>query len=101
MPISGDAKLASTASHAPRRSGVYVLYTGDDLIYIGRAQGGNSTIRSCLESHLEGGEGPCTQAFTQYRYETTRADVGRERELFREYKREHNSELPKCNDRIP
>lgn len=100
MPISGDAKHVSAVGTAPEKAGVYVLYEGNTLIYIGRAQGGSSTIRARLQSHKTGRDGPCTASMTHYRYETTRADVGRERELLQEFKNRHGR-LPRCNDRMP
>lgn len=102
MPISGSLRQASPQNLArvPLRAGIYALYQGGTLIYIGRAQGGGSTIRSRLQSHKAGRDGPCTRQFTHYKYETTRADVTRERELLREYRQRHNR-LPRCNDRMP
>ena len=52
---------------APEREGVYALYQGNKLIYIGKADRGD-TIRSRLLDHLSG-ENPCTKDATTYRYE--------------------------------
>jgi len=86
--------------NAPERAGVYQLYQGSECIYIGRAGGGNSTIRTRLRAHKNGNEGPCTKGFTRYRYDTTVADVTVERRLLQNYKQK-NGRLPKCNERLP
>src|SRR5438045_7597029 len=40
--------------------GVYVLWDGDEAIYIGRT-GGAHDIRACLLEHLDGMRGDCTR----------------------------------------
>lgn len=100
MPSTTIQATPQNLSRAPAQAGIYVLYERGIIIYVGRAQGGNSTIRNRLQSHRAGREGPCTRNFTHYRYETTRADVTRERELLRAYRQRHNR-LPRCNDRMP
>lgn len=38
---------------APDTGGVYALWDGDDLLHIGRAAGGDDTLRARLSAHLE------------------------------------------------
>jgi hypothetical protein len=85
--------------NAPTEAGVYVLYKSDDLIYVGRAQGGSVTIRSRLQDHFSGREGACTKAATQYRRETTANAAQREIEWLTWYK-EKTGKLPSCNERV-
>jgi hypothetical protein len=54
---------------APAVSGVYWLWDGDELIFVGKAVGENVTIRACLQLHLQGGEGKCTQEATSFGFE--------------------------------
>ena len=54
--------------HAPDGFGVYALFDGPELIYIGRATRGMS-IKACLAMHLDGVMGACTAAATQYTWE--------------------------------
>lgn len=100
MQISGDLRTFSKddIDHAPEEAGVYALYRGDSLIYIGRAEGGLSmtTIRARLKNHQAGSFGPLTKAATHYRCEVRPDPVARERELLREYEKLHG-QLPRCN----
>jgi hypothetical protein len=83
---------------APATHGIYVLYTGNEITYIGRAAGDGVTIRSRLQSHLSGNEGPCTKASTQFLAETNSRPISREKELLEWFERE-NKRLPRCNER--
>ncbi len=100
MPITGDkyAFTESNVNDAPAEHGVYALYDGDVTIYIGRASGDGVTIRSRLQSHYRGDEGPCTEAATNYRREVTSRPIARESDLLDEFE-ENYGELPRCNDR--
>ena len=79
--------------------GVYVLFDGGEIIYIGRAAGERVTIRSRLHDHKSGREGPCTKGASHYARERTSNPVARERELLGQHRREHGK-LPRCNDRV-
>ena len=103
MPIQGSRYEfteknvnASLAQH-----GVYALYDGILLIYVGRAQGKGVTIRSRLQRHRDGTEGACTQGATHYRREETEDATAREVELLAEYKRANKGKLPRCNEVHP
>jgi hypothetical protein len=72
---------------APEEAGVYALWEGDEVIYYGRAdggqQGGGSTIRSRLLAHYyEDRKRP-----THYSWEVCKSPAAREAELLREYER--------------
>lgn len=84
----------------PKRAGVYKLYDGSEIIYIGRSSGGNNTIYHRINNHHAGNSGPCTRGFSHYAYDTTVADVTTERNLLQEYRR-RNGRLPRCNDKMP
>ncbi len=101
MPISGRLYSfnRTNVDNAPDTGGVYALYLGDELIYIGRAQGGTVTIRSRLEDHLSGRDGTCTQRATGYRREQTAQAAARERTLLEEFKLGY-WRLPRCNERV-
>ncbi len=100
MPITGDKYpfTEENVNNSPAEHGVYALYDGDVTIYIGRASGEGVTIRSRLQSHHRGDEGPCTEAATHYRREVTSRPIARESELLDEYE-ENYGRLPRCNDR--
>ena len=74
--------------------GVYVLWDGDEVIYIGRT-GGATNIRTCLVEHLEGARGKCTSAATHYSWEITLWDSARETELLALFARENHRD-PRC-----
>ncbi len=101
MSINGDIYNFSeeNVGMAPNESGVYALYDGNVLIYYGRAQGLGVTIRSRLQDHYFGREGPCTQAATAYKRELTSDPVAREIELLEEHRRLYGR-LPRCNERV-
>lgn len=102
MPITGD-KYPFTDKNvnvAPLAHGVYTLYEGDVTIYIGRAAGEGVTIRSRLQDHKSGRDGPCTKGATYYRREETSRPVAREKELLEEFLNRYGR-LPRCNDVMP
>src|ERR1700758_852009 len=67
--------------------GVYVLWEGDEVIYIGRS-GSTRNIRACLLEHLEGRRGGCTSKATHYSWEITIWDAARETELLSLFSKE-------------
>lgn len=83
----------------PAARGVYTLYQLAELIYIGRASGEGVTIRSRLQSHLNGTEGRCTQMADQFSIEVCNNPIQREKELLEWYHRQYGR-LPRCNERI-
>lgn len=103
MPIQGDKYTFSdkNVSAAPASAGVYALYEDDTLIYIGRAMGDTTTIRSRLQNHKAGREGACTLRATSYSREECSNPATRERELLEEYRRQTGGALPRCNEVMP
>jgi hypothetical protein len=83
-------------AHAPERSGIYVLYSGSQIIFIGKAIGCH-TIKSKLQSHKRGNEGPCTRQATHFVREVSPSPANRERDLLQEYKNLY-LRLPPCNE---
>ena len=65
---------------APSTRGVYALWENDALICIGRAEGGEDTIRSCLLEHLQGPHGAQSRNATHYSWEICMNPEARERE---------------------
>ncbi len=100
MWINGNLQVFSRegVDQAPDEPGVYGLYQGDDLIYIGRAEGGLSItiIRARLKSYCEGHRGPNTEHATHYRREVSRDPVARQRKLLQEYEQQYGR-LSRCN----
>lgn len=102
MPITGN-KIPFTdtnVNRAPQEHGVYALFDDDITSYIGRAAGQSVTIRSRLQDHKAGREGPCTKGASHYRREVTSRPIAREKELLQEYYNQ-NGRLPRCNDVMP
>ena len=87
--------------NSPASRGVYALFDGDELIYVGRANGETVTIRSRLQRHFSGEEGQCTQMATHYMVEVCANPVEREAELLKDYQWEHNGWRPRCNEVMP
>jgi len=78
----------------PARKGVYALYRGNELIYIGKAEqeGG---LKAELLVHLLGKD-RCTRNVTAYRFEVCNNPSEREEYLLQAYKLDYY-ELPCCN----
>ena len=88
-------------SRAPSQHGIYILYQGNELIYIGRAIGEGVTIQSRLSAHLRGEEGRCTQSATKYQREILSARAAQEREVnFLNWHKQQYGRLPRCNQRV-
>jgi hypothetical protein len=81
---------------APAATGVYLLYRGHRLIYIGLAHAGR-TIRACLEQHRRGAHGPCTAGATEFDYEVSRDPVWLYRHYLAVYLDATRGLLPDCN----
>lgn len=96
MTTSYDFNAGMVAG-APDDPGVYVLYRNGQIIYIGKA---DVSIKTRLQCHLNGAEGPCTQKATHYAWEIT-YDAGEvERRYLAQYKAQFRK-LPECNDVMP
>jgi len=85
MPIASPRYLftAWSISGAPPDAGVYVLWEADELIYVGRALGGEATIQSRLREHYTRHARPWDA--THYGWELSRDAAAREAELLREF----------------
>jgi hypothetical protein len=70
---------------APADAGVYALWDGEELVYYGRAAGGDHTIRARLLEHLDG-RLPASSA-SHYSWELCGDPASREAELLAEYQR--------------
>ena len=89
--------LARTVTRAPAAPGVYLLYRGHRLIYIGIAAAG-TTIRERLEHHLRGGGGACTRSATEFDYEASADPVQLYRHYLGVYLGTSAGLLPECNE---
>lgn len=82
---------------APDDAGVYSLWDGEELIYYGRASGGEgSTIRARLLDHFHGRAHPATSRATHYSWELCPDPVTREADLLREFSTVFGRP-PRCN----
>jgi len=77
--------------------GVYVLWRGDTLVFIGSSPDNGRSIKSDLLAHLKGERGPCTKDATHYGWELSQNPKQRELELLKEYVQRHRS-YPRCNE---
>jgi predicted GIY-YIG superfamily endonuclease len=100
MPINGKRWLFTKESvdAAEDVPGVYALYDGTVLIYLGQSE---ESIRRRLQRHQSGKEGRCTQSATAYVEEPCSNPVAREAALIAEYKRANQNKLPRCNEVTP
>jgi hypothetical protein len=88
---------ARRVAEAPASPGVYLLYRGHRLIYIGVAAAGAS-IQECLRYHLRGKGGPCTHSATEFDYETSADPLALYRHYLAVYLDTTGGLLPDCND---
>lgn len=84
---------------APAENGLYSLYSGNELIYIGRAVGVNTTIQSRLRDHMSGREGMCTKSASTYGFLITNDGERLEKRYLAEHEQQFGS-LPRCNSRV-
>lgn len=87
--------LAAVIDGAPHEAGVYVLWEGDELTYIGAAGPGGMTIRSRLLEHL-GGQDHCSCSPTHYSWRLARFPHILEREFLGQHKVKLQ-DVPRCN----
>lgn len=78
--------------------GVYLLYYGHRLIYIGLAAPA-CTIRECLGEHLRGERGACTASATEFDYESSVSAPRLYRHYMAIYMGTTGGLMPECNDR--
>jgi hypothetical protein len=72
-------------SGAPDESGVYALWEGEELVYYGRADGAQATIRARLLDHYY----EDARKATHYSWEVCKDPATREAELLAEHERAH------------
>ena len=98
MSITGSRYKFSqkNVDKSPAKAGVFALYEGKKLIYIGQAGGDKITVRSCLQGLHAGKDANGISKATHYKREVTNTSAAREKELLAEYKEKHE-ELPRCN----
>src|ERR1044071_445387 len=80
---------------APDDPGVYVLWEREELTYIGKTAGEDSTIRSCLLDHFYLRH-QCGCKPTHYSWLLARDVQQHERELLLEHQQRFET-LPRCN----
>ncbi len=88
---------ADNINKSPDSPGVYVLWKGSELIYIGSS---SLSIRGRLARHYNGDEGWCTRQATQYQRMVTTTPIATERRLLLEHRARYGR-LPACNNNIP
>lgn len=88
---------AASVAEAPEAPGVYLLYRGHRLIYIGLAAAG-AGMRQCLRRHLRGDGGPCTRGATEFDYEISDDPVELYRHYLAVYVDATGGLLPDCNE---
>jgi hypothetical protein len=88
---------ARNVAEAPAVPGVYLLYRGHRVIYIGVAVAG-TTIRERLRYHLRGGGGPCTHSATQFDYEGAADPLPLYGHYLAVYLEASGGLLPDCNE---
>jgi len=95
MPVKSRRHRFTTwqISGAPAATGVYLLWEGDEVIYIGATRG-DASIRSRLQDHYARRTAP--HDATHFTWEITSLPREREAELIAQF-HVANSRLPRCN----
>jgi hypothetical protein len=81
---------------SPAARGVYLLYSGGRLIYIGAAPEG-SGIRQELEKHRNGEYGACTCGASAFLYEVAGDAAARQRQYLDAHREQYGGREPHCN----
>jgi hypothetical protein len=98
--LCADPFTAEGIGLAPRAPGIYMLYRGGRLIYVGIAEG-RGGIRAKLAEHRRGDHGACTRVATAFLYDVS-ADPGRaHRDYLLAHMARHGGRLPVCNRNDP
>ena len=84
---------------APDRAGVYVLYHGDTVIYMGSASSGNDTLLTILRAHRRGDIDEMTLQATHFSREVREQADARLASLMRQYQANHEWAVPLVNER--
>lgn len=87
---------AANIREVPESPGVFFLYRGGRLIYVGVADAA-TPLRHCLEAHRRGGHGHCTQAATEFQFEALAEPAAVAGEFLLGFAAEHGGRLPECN----
>ena len=69
---------------APNTRGVFALWLGEELVYLGHAAGGAVTIHSCLLDHLANSAADDPKRPTHYSWEVCADPAAREKQLIEE-----------------
>ena len=81
---------------APDDPGIYVLWLHGAMVYVGRADGGELTVKKRLQQHFSGELCACSRRATHYTWEIASHPALLERTLLRQHVSSFG-ELPSCN----
>jgi hypothetical protein len=86
---------------APEEPGIFGLFDGTELIYVGRAEDRHDrSIRALLIRHQDGAFGECTMKATHYTWEIVLLGVAaREIEVLARHFQAHHRE-PRCSGKV-
>lgn len=99
--VAGAITLSESAvGSSPSESGVYFLYRGDELTYIGLAEQGDA-IRHSLEQHRSGECAGCPHRASAFGYELSHDPRRRHRQRLNAYRERHDGRVPACNECQP
>ena len=81
--------------HAPDEPGIYGLFDGEELIYLGRASDREQSIKACLLAHQDGAHGECTMRAKTYTWEISMWPAEREAAVLAYFRASQQRE-PRC-----
>ena len=89
----------SAIEFAPEEPGVFGLFDGQELIYVGRGDNRHDhSLRALLLLHQDGAMGECTMKASHYTWEIVLlGTVARETELLARYFQTHHRQ-PRCSE---
>jgi len=99
----GPAAITLTeagVADSPAVPGVYLLYRGNELTYIGVAEQGDG-IRASLKNHHSGACAGCPRQATSFAYELTHHPRRRHRQHLSAHRERHGGRVPPCNECHP
>ena len=97
MPIRGKKQRFTDTNigNAPNSDGIYGIYRGKELIYIGKGEGKNG-IKGRLQASKRDSRG---KEATSFQVEKSKNAARREEQLLEQHKKLHGK-LPRYNDKI-
>ncbi len=91
--------IPAAIKNAPEHEGVFGIFRGPELIFLGHTDTLYGTIKAALTGHFEGLCGDCTMDATRYAWEVVASPRARLLNLLQQFQARHQR-APRCNEKL-